>query len=57
LDNYNSDTAKLATQIVNAEDFYVDDKYVGPWNRNIVEDPSALIFWMDFFEADKLGLG
>lgn len=57
LDNYNSDTAKLATQIVNAEDFYVDDKYVGPWNRNIVEDPSALIFWMDFFEAEKLGLG
>ena len=35
----------------------VEKKYSGPWNKNILADPSSLIFWFDFFDADSLGLG
>jgi len=53
-------------QLINKNDFYkkitLDDgvlkkEYVGPWNKNIIENPAALLFWFDFFDADSLGLG
>ena len=31
--------------------------YVGPWNKNITENPTSLIFWFDFFDANLPGLG
>lgn len=58
LDEYDSDKAKTPNQIVNSEDFYNDDhEYIGPWNKTITDEPSSLLFWFDFLEADALGLG
>lgn len=67
VDNYNEDTAKIPAYTINKDDFYemiinddgieVQGRYIGPWNKNIVENPSALVFWFDFFEAESLGLG
>ena len=53
-------------QLINKNDFYkkitLDDgvlkkEYIGPWNKNIIENPAALLFWFDFFDANSLGLG
>ena len=27
------------------------------WADHIIDDPSSLLFWFDFFESEKLGLG
>ena len=53
--------------IINADDFYKNliipttnkfvKKFIGPWNKNILENPTNLIFWFDFFDADLPGLG
>jgi len=32
-------------------------KFVGPWNKNIIENPTNLIFWFDFLDANLPGLG
>ena len=67
VDNYNVNKAKIPAYTINKDDFYeviTDDsglqsygKYIGPWNKNIAENPSQLVFWFDFFEADSIGLG
>lgn len=67
VDNYNTDKAKISAYTINKDDFYkeitddngnvIERKFIGPWNKNIIEEPSSLIFWFDFFEADSLGLG
>ena len=67
VDNYNSDNAKIPAYTINKDDFYeivTDDNgvesqgaFIGPWNKNVIENPSALVFWFDFFEAESLGLG
>lgn len=50
--------AYFITDTVNLDNFYDEDNnYIGPWNKNIVENPSTLIFWFDFFESENLGLG
>ena len=66
VDNYDSDKAKIPAYTINTDDFYetiIDEhgleskgNFVGPWNKQIVEDPSSLIFWFDFFEAEAIGL-
>ena len=33
-----------------------NDKY-GHWNKYIFTNPSKLLFWFDFFDADSLGIG
>ena len=38
-------------------DFYDGKTFIGPWNKKILEDPSQLIFWFDFFEAESFGIG
>lgn len=68
LDNYNTDNAKYPIYTVNTEDFYSTivnpetgvetlGEYIGPWNKNVIQEPSALLFWFDFFDANDLGLG
>ena len=32
-------------------------KFIGPWNKNIIENPTNLIFWFDFLDANLPGLG
>lgn len=52
-------------QIIDKDNFYkiertkqgLEKTYIGPWNKNILENPSNLLFWFDFFDADSLGLG
>ena len=66
VDSYSIDNAKMPAYTVNAEDFYemvLDDhgievkgNFVGPWNKNIIENPSSLVFWFDFFDAEGIGL-
>ena len=67
VENYNEDNAKIPAYTLNKDDFYdiiTDDNgvetygaFIGPWNKNVTENPSGLLFWMDFFEAESLGLG
>ena len=68
LKQYDSDNPKNPAYSINVEDFYesiIDSytgistmgEYIGPWNKNIILEPSSLIFWFDFFDADNLGLG
>ena len=68
LDAYSVDNAKYPAYTVNTEDFYEETinpitgiatlgKYIGPWNKRILTDPSSLLFWFDFFDANDLGLG
>ena len=57
LDEYNADTSKTVNQIIDPSNFYNGQEYIGPWNKLINEEPSSLLFWFDFFEADSLGLG
>ena len=67
VDSYSEDKAKIPAYTINKDDFYetiIDDNgiesqgmFIGPWNKNIIENPSALVFWFDFFEAESLGLG
>ncbi len=62
------DNAKYPIYTVNTEDFYSTivnpetgvetlGEYIGPWNKNVIQEPSALLFWFDFFDANDLGLG
>ena len=67
VDNYDEDNAKIPAYTINKDDFYeiiTDDNgvesrgaFIGPWNKNVIENPSGLVFWIDFFEAESLGLG
>ena len=68
LEEQDTDNPKNPAYVVNAEDFFETTtnpytgivkvgKYIGPWNKNIILQPSSLLFWFDFFEADNLGLG
>ena len=60
------------SQTKNEEDFYenieytyngfpiytsYEDAIAHQWSSRIVEDPSSLLFWIDFWDADSLGLG
>ena len=67
IDNYDSSHEKIPAYTINKDDFYeiitTDEgfetygNFIGPWNKNIIDNPSGLVFWFDFFEADSLGLG
>lgn len=46
---YNWDKNPLGLE----EEVYNEDG----WNKDIIDDPSALIFWFDFFDAESLGIG
>ena len=66
VDNYDEDKAKIPAYAINKDDFYetiIDEhgletrgSFIGPWNKNVIEQPSALVFWFDFFEAEAIGL-
>ena len=34
-----------------------EEKLIGDFNKNIVYDPQNLLFWIDFWDPDSLGLG
>ena len=36
--------------------FFQDGAYKY-WNKDVIENPEQLIFWFDFFKADKMGIG
>lgn len=68
VDEYSEDSDDILSYTVNKDDFYeteVNDQtgivtygsYIGPWNKNITKEPSSLLFWFDFFEAESAGLG
>ena len=50
-----SEAGKIALGI-SQEEYYLEGKYAG-WNTKVLSDPSSLIFWFDFFNAESLGLG
>ena len=62
------DTIKIKkSNIIDKNNFYktfiipetnqLVEKFIGPWNKNITENPTNLIFWFDFFDANSPGLG
>ena len=66
VDNYDIDKAKIPAYTINADDFYetiIDEhgietrgNFIGPWNKQVIEQPSNLVFWFDFFDAEGIGL-
>ena len=43
---------------IDIKNFTSDDgTFIGPWNKDIVDNPSSLLFWFDFFDAESFGLG
>ncbi len=44
---------------IDIKNFLADDNmtFIGPWNKDIVGNPSSLLFWFDFFDAESFGLG
>ena len=44
------------TQALNNSNYYSEGNYKY-WAKEVKENPQALIFWFDFFEADLMGLG
>lgn len=67
VDTYDANNAKIPQFTINKDDFYeiieneagIEERgnFIGPWNKNILENPSNLVFWFDFFDAESLGLG
>ena len=35
----------------------LDDEIYHGWNKDVVDDPSNLLFWFDFFNAESIGIG
>ena len=35
----------------------LDEEVYAGWNKDVFDDPSNLLFWFDFFDADSLGIG
>ena len=35
----------------------LDEEVYAGWNKDVFDDPSSLLFWFDFFDADSLGIG
>lgn len=60
-------TDKNNIQIIDLNNFYkinyddttkiISKEYIGPWNKNILDNPASLLFWFDFYDSEALGIG
>lgn len=55
---YTGQTMAIPT-IINTIDYYTtaDNSPYLYWNKQVIEEPTLLNFWFDFFKADEMGIG
>ena len=59
ISNYSINPEKLfgITTVFNNNKKFINNGQYRYWVKDVIEDPSKLTFWFDFFKADEMGIG